>query len=470
MPEDVWRLDATDQAELVRGGKISALELTNAAIDRIERLNPQVNAVVHKLYDTARERARQPLAESAPFAGVPLLVKDASLQIEGTPYSIGTKVLRDMGYRSDHTTELAQRLLNAGFIVLGKTNCPEMSSGVTTEPAAFGPTCNPWDLSRTAGGSSGGSAAAVAAGMTSIAHGGDATGSLRYPASLCGVVTLKPSRGLVPSCTPTGLPEDGPPIWAEFMLARSVRDLAGVLDAVAEPHATSYEESVGRGDEAKQLRVGILTSNVMLPSMAVQEECVAAVELAGKVLQSLGHKVERTHPPSFDRYFERTGGAIMQSGIVYRHKHFRWLCDVAGREITADEIDPSQIITEEMRARVSDEQLSAARELLARESAMLSEWWNDWDLLVTPVLIQPAWPLGRGGQFGDVGAFPSPFSFSGQPAMSVPLHWTPEGLPVGVQIAAAPNRDDLLLQVAAQLERAQPWANRWPEISTAAGS
>jgi amidase len=463
---EIWQLDATAQAELVRAGDVTARELVERAIERIERLNPAINAVVHRLYDDALVQSDAPPgAHSAPFAGVPLLVKDASLQIERAPYTVGTKVLRDIGYRSDHTTELARRLLDAGFIVVGKTNCPEMSSGVTTEPPAFGPTRNPWDLSRTAGGSSGGSAAAVAAGMTAIAHGADGTGSLRYPASICGLVTLKPSRRLVPSCTPSGLPEDGDGLWAEFVLARSVRDLAGVLDAVAERSAKngrSYMAALGEAPLPRGLRVGLLTSHVMFESIAVHKECAAAVRIAGATLERLGHHVEEAHPLALDGQFARISAAVIRLGAAYRHREYRWLCGIAGRELTPDDIGEGSIISDEQRAQISDAQLAEARETIARQSAAVRAWWEDHDLLVTPVVVQPPWPLGSRAEFADVGAFPSPFSFSGQPAMSVPLHMTPEGLPVGVQIAAAPGRDDLLLQVAAQLEEAQAWVHRFP--------
>jgi len=285
---DLWRLDATAQAELVRRRELSPRELVEAAIARIEALNPRVNAVVTPLYDRALSRAGAAPGD-APFAGVPMLLKDACAQFEGTRYCLGTRVLRDMDYRSPHTTELVRRFRRAGFVFLGKTNVPEMSGGITTEPDAFGPTRNPWDLSRTPGGSSGGSAAAVACGMVAVAHGSDAGGSLRYPAACCGVVTLKPSRGRVPSCTPTGAP-DTFRLWSEFVLARSVRDLAGVLDAVhgpearttsaAPPPARPYAEELRA--TSRPLRIGLLCSDVMagIPTDAV---CVDAVRRAASL-------------------------------------------------------------------------------------------------------------------------------------------------------------------------------------------
>jgi amidase len=463
---DLWRLDATAQAQLMRSGEVAPLELVQAAIDRIERLNPHINAVITRMYDSALAIARDAPASDAPFASVPLLVKDACLQIEGTPYYLGTRLLRDMDYRSDRTTELADRFRRAGFIIVGKTNTPEMSSDVTTEPAAFGPTRNPWDLTRTAGGSSGGSAAAVAAGMTSVAHGGDATGSLRYPAACCGVATLKPSRGRVPHMSPLGTVDDTG-LWTEFVLARSVRDLAGVLDAVggagrgshvvapqpARPYMQELEVAPGR------LRVGIMTADVMA-GIPTHPECIAAVEDTGRVLTSLGHEVDEAHPPALDGVFIRTAGAMAIAVASARRQGLRWLESIAGRPLTQHDIDAQYL---EASHAYTDEQEAEAAATLDREMQQIPDWWaSGYDLLVTPTLRQPAWPLGSAGGAIDAGVFPAPFSFTGQPALSLPLRWTPEGLPVGVQLVAACAREDLLFQLAAQLEQAMPWSDGWP--------
>jgi amidase len=214
---------------LIRAGEITPQELIQATITRIKRLNPALNAVITPLYHQARAQAAGSPPSDAPFWGVPLLLKDAVLEVAGTPYYVGTQVLKEVGWTSTRDTWLAARFRQAGFIFIGKTNVPELSSGITTEPQAFGPTRNPWDVTHTAGGSSGGSAAAVAAGLTSVAHGGDGGGSLRYPATCCGVATLKPSRGrLVHETMGSGLP-DVQGWWVDFVLARTLRDLAGVL-------------------------------------------------------------------------------------------------------------------------------------------------------------------------------------------------------------------------------------------------
>jgi amidase len=460
----LWQLDATGQAELVRRGAASLAELVEAAIARVERLNPRINAVVTPMFDEARRRCADVRAPGGLFSGVPMLLKDASIEVEGAPYYLGTRVLRDIGWRSRRTTELARRLTAAGFIFIGKTNVPVLSAGITTEPPAFGPTHNPWDASRTAGGSSGGSAAAVAAGMVALAHGADATGSLRYPAACCGVATLKPTRGLVPCETPAGQP-DALGVWAEFVLARSVRDLAGVLDTVAEARpGARYAESLA--SPPQRLRVGLLRRDVMT-GMSIDPECVAAVERTGELLRALGHQVEESHPEALEGLFVRTAKAIGVLGGVARRAQVRWLAEIAGREISAEDVDAESMAMAAASEGITDAEAAEAAETIRRAVAPIHAWWRDGhDVLVTPVLRQPPWPLGRTGGAADAGVFPGPFSFSGQPAMSLPLHGTASGLPVGVQLVGAVGRDGLLLRVAAQLERAASWSRRWPELAT----
>jgi len=226
-------LDATAQAELVRGRKVSPLELVEAAIAQIEAVNPALNAVIIPLFEQARRQAQSPSLPDGPFRGVPLLIKDLFCQTKGDPYHAGMRLLRARGWAADHDSYLAARFRSAGLICVGRTNVPELGPIPTTEPQAYGPTHNPWDTTRSPGGSSGGSAAAVAAGMVPLAHGNDGGGSIRIPASACGLVGLKPSHGR------TSLGPDAGDSWngavAEHVLTRSVRDTAAILDAVAGP-------------------------------------------------------------------------------------------------------------------------------------------------------------------------------------------------------------------------------------------
>jgi amidase len=460
---ELWRLDATAQADLVRRGEVTPAELVAQAIDRIEALNPAVNAVIEPLFEEARAAASS-VDLAAPFAGVPLLVKDASLQLKGTRYACGIGALRDIDHRSSETSELARRLLAAGFIVLGKTNVPECSSGVTTEPAAFGATRNPWDLERVAGGSSGGSAAAVAAGMTAIAHGADATGSLRYPASACGVATLKPTVGRVPTTTPFGEP-DGLGVWAEFVLARSVRDLRGALSALAAPpHRATTREA--------PYRIGLLLDDP-LTHLPLAPECREAVEATGRALEQLGHQVEVTHPPALDTLFGPEGAvrsALLVSAPANSAAQLDRIEAILGRPLVEGEVPASRLAAAAAGRDIPDEAVSSARESLQAALRPLLDWFEEdegFDLLVTPSLRQPPWLLGNTESgAAEAGVFPAPFSFSGQPAVSLPLHQTADGLPIGVQLVGPLDSDEWLLDVSASLEAALPWSERWPALAS----
>src|SRR5436309_6939234 len=296
--------DATGLAALVRAGEVTPAELVEAAIARIEAVDPQLNAVIHPRFERAREEAarlRAGRAAGAPFAGVPFLVKDVTCHQAGEPFHEGMRFLRDRQWRAAGDTHLATRFRAAGLITVGRTNTPELGIVPTTEPVAYGATRNPWDRARSPGGSSGGSAAAVAAGLVPVAHGNDGTGSLRIPASACGLVGLKPSRGrtsLGPARSPGLLGN-----IVEHVLTRTVRDTAAILDAVsgslpgdlfvAPPPHRPYHEEVGV--DPGRLRVGLLV-HVPFLELPVAPECVAAVHDTGHLLASLGHDVEESFP------------------------------------------------------------------------------------------------------------------------------------------------------------------------------
>jgi len=474
--DDLASLDATAQAALVRSGDSSAIELVDAAITRIEKLNPELNAVIHPLFDAAREAANRG-AVDGPFRGVPTLVKDLDGALEGEPLHLGNKLLKEIDYRADHDTFLFAKLRDAGFVVVGKTNTPEFGLMPTTEPLAYGPTHNPWNTAHSPGGSSGGSAAAVASGMVPVAHAGDGGGSIRIPASATNLFGLKPSRARI------SLGPDISEAWAgfvqRFMVTRSVRDAAAILDVLegampgdyytAPPPARPYREEVG-GDPGK-LRVGLRTS-APADMATVDSECVAAAQDAARLLESLGHDVEEASP----RAFEQSELLSLYTTIFSANVAFDLdqLAAKAGRGVTAEDVEPVTWMAGEMGRATTAAQYLAALDGIHKLVRDVVSWWavDGFDLLLTPTMAEPPPELGFVGAGDDPlegfaravpsAAFTAVFNVTGQPAASVPLYVSASGLPIGVQLAAAPWREDVLIRVASQLEAARPWVDRRP--------
>ncbi|HUI48598.1 MAG TPA: amidase family protein [Acidimicrobiia bacterium] len=469
--------DATAQAELVRSGQASALELVDDAIARVEKLNGELNAVIHPRFDRARDEARGALPDG-PFRGVPLVLKDLFAGIEGDPLHEGMKFLRDAGYRSDHTDELAQRYLDAGFVCVGRTNTPELGIVPTTEPEAYGPSRNPWDTSRTTGGSSGGSAAAVASGMVAVGHANDGGGSIRIPASCCGLVGLKPSRGrtsLMPDYTPI---DDL--LVAELCVTRSVRDTAAVLDVLhgaavgdtvrAPAPARPYRDEVGA--PPGKMRIGLLTHNP-LETGEIHPDCVSAARDTARLLESLGHTVEETFPaalgnPSLVGYFTTLWAATLVYNIRYWERKI-------GREITPADVEALTWSLFELGRAISAPDYIDAQHATLGLGRAVEEWYaSGYDLLLTPTLGEPPVELGTFAtpdepMLGFIRAatfvpYTPLANMTGEPAISLPLHWNGADLPIGVQLMAAYGREDLLLRVAAQLESARPWIDRVPPV------
>jgi amidase len=473
-------MDATAQAELVRTGGASPTELVEAAIARVEELNPQLNAVIHELYEEGRAAAANPLPDG-PFRGVPFLFKDIGAALAGQPFHLGMNLLKQIDFRAPVDTYLAQRFHGAGLVTIGKTNTPELGIVPTTEPVAYGPTRNPWDLERTPGGSSGGSAAAVASGMVPIAHANDGGGSIRIPASHCGLVGLKPTRQRISEGPLVGDNISG--LTAELVLARSVRDVAAMLDAVhgpapgdpyvAPPPERPYVDELEA--EPGRLRIALVTSSAA--EIEVEAAVIEAARDAAELAESLGHSVSERGlaEASFG-----DGGELVESFMV------RWeagqaatlatLERVLGRPIRAEEVEPlTWALAEAGRQHGAGEYLMAVglHQLVSR---VIGGWLaGEFDLLLTPSVGEPPPPLGSYDDSGPdpmaairrawpTAAFSGIFNATGQPAISLPLHWTEDGLPVGVQLVAALGREDLLIRVAAQLERARPWAHRTPPV------
>jgi amidase len=471
---DLSTMDATDQAALVRDGQASPAELVDAAIERIEKVNPDINGVIHERFDTARREAAGALPDG-PFRGVPFLLKDLTVMMVGDPYHAGSRFLKGVDYRAPVDSGLARRFLAAGVVIVGRTNTPEFGTTVTTEPLAYGPCRNPWNLAHSTGGSSGGSAAAVASRMVPMAHANDGGGSIRVPASECGLVGLKPSRGRV-THDPEGEGWMGSTI--DGVVSRSVRDTAAMLDCIAgyepgDPYtapapARPFGEEVGA--DPGRLRVGFL-DHPLLPGVAADPECAAAVAGAGRLLESLGHHVEEGHPtaledPDFLSHFVTIVASATAAEVAM------WEREV-GRPAEIDDVEGDNLAFRAIGDSFSAPIYVDAVGWLHRWARRAQQWWaqDGFDLLLTPTLAVPPPLLGYlsdpelGGQrVQEVLQYTAQFNVTGQPAVSLPLHWSTDGLPVGVQLVAAYGREDLLLRVAAQLEQAQPWADRTPAV------
>jgi amidase len=466
-------MDATELAAMVAKGDATPLELLDAAIERIEALDPALNAVVIRWFDHARDLATGDLPDG-PFRGVPFLLKDLYTSFAGQTLSNGNRALKAAAVVDVADTTLVARYRAAGFVVAGRTNSPELGSLPTTQPMAWGPTRNPWDHERTPGGSSGGAAAAVAAGMIPVANASDGGGSIRIPASCCGLVGLKPSQGRVtvgPVRAEVGL-------GVEHCVSRTVRDTAILLDAVRGPGIGDtviapaperpYADEVGV--DPGRLRIGLLDHHPR--GEALHDDCVAAVRAAAALLADLGHVVEPGSPAALAD--ETLTAKFMALWATQMAMGLQGFAETLGRELTEDEVEPVNWVQAQYARQLSAEDYARALAASYRFRRDVQQWWADgWDLLLTPTLAEPPPPLA---DFVDVPGDPSapmrragqwvpftpPFNMSGQPAISLPLHWNAAGLPIGVQLVAAYGREDVLVRVAAQLEAAQPWAHRHP--------
>lgn len=484
------RHDALGLAGLVKSGAVSAGELLEEAIARADRLNPGLNAIVCRLDDVARAAARD-ISTAAPFAGVPFLVKDLGPFLAGAPMTMGSRSLKD--FVPDRDGEYMRRAKAAGLVIFGKTNTPEFGSVAYTEPELFGPCRNPWDRARTPGGSSGGSAAAVAAGIVPMAHGNDGGGSLRIPAGCTGLFGLKPSRGRMPY-GPLGYEEAG---WlaVDHVISRSVRDSAAMLDATqgraadlvaglpppAEPFLTATQR------DPAPLRVALLSGPMF--GKTVDPECRAAVEHTGKLLAGLGHMVEEVAPPAD---YPAAARAFITLFVMEKMHDVDTAARVSGRHPGRGEVEALCRFAHAYGRSLRGAELAWALEEQARAARAIAAFMARYDVLLTPTLAAPPLAIGaqkpRGaeaaaleiaaglrwppllrlvaGQLAaqafDWVAFTPLFNLTGQPAMSVPLYWSAAGLPVGTQIVGRYGEEFTLFRLAAQLERAQPWFARRP--------
>lgn len=469
--------DGLALAQLVKQREVSPRELANAALEAIDRLDGKLNAVIGRTPGEMERALRDGPGDGA-FAGVPFLVKDVGSHMANVPSECGSRLFE--GVQFPHDSELCARFKRAGVVTVGRSNIPEFGASVSTEPVKHGPTHNPWDLSRTPGGSSGGAAAAVAAGLVPIAHANDGGGSIRAPASCCGLFGLKPSRGR----QPWGPDQDEGifGLGCELIVSRSVRDSAAMLDATAGSDvgaryllpAPSMPYLACAQRDPKRLRIAFSTTPPA-GAPAVHAECRQAVLDAAKLCESLGHDVFEAGPDvNHDEccaVFRDVAAPVLASAV-------QMVCAMTGRKVGPDNFEATTRALLAHGAAMSAVDFANAIGVVNQVSRKLGAFFTSCDVWLSPVLTSPPLPLGvlNANAEGvsaeqwirklmDFAAFCAMFNASGQPAMSVPLHWSADGLPVGVQFAAHLADEATLFSLAGQLERARPWSHRIPPVS-----
>jgi len=492
--DDFTQFDGLGLAGLVRSRQVTPRELVEATIERIERLNDRLNAVVHPMFERARHQAD---GEPAPglFAGVPFLLKDLGATVAGVPSSHGSRFFA--GVVPDYTTETIERLQSSGLVFVAKTNTPELGLRPVTESARWGAARSPWDISRTPGGSSGGSAAAVAAGLAPMASASDGGGSIRIPAACCGLFGLKPTRARTPAGPGAGEHWSG--LAIEHAITRSVRDSAALLDAVsgAELGAPYEVRPPGRpflqevGAEVGQLRVAFHWEPAF-PAQ-IHPDCVAAVEDVARLLESMGHHVEELTPKhdqdSLAQAYVKVVAANCASTITEAENY-------VGRRSRPGQWEDSTWLTCMLGRALPASELVLAQHVLQVEARRLATLYLDFDVVLTPTMAAPPISIGAldpprlealgleavaRANLASITRLPRairrvaartlswiPFTpianFTGQPSMSVPLHWNQSGLPIGTMFTARFGDEAVLFRLAAQLEQARPWAHRRPPL------
>lgn len=489
------RYDGLGLAQLIQNGEITPSELLEVAIQRIEKKNPVLNAVIYKMYDQARIALDAPLADGL-FKGVPFLLKDILADYQGVPMQCGSRLMR--GYVSRSDSELVKRYKQAGLVIVGKTNVPEFGLSPVTEPELFGPTLNPWDLTRNAGGSSGGAAAAVASGMVPMAHGGDGGGSIRIPASYCGLFGLKPSRGRTPA---------GPllmRIWqgmvVEHAITRSVRDSAALLDVTSFPELGSpislpqpdetYLSCLGKA--LPPLRIAYCEQPFFSSTSRHHPEYLAALKQGAYLCEALGHRVEAV---TFSIASDETALAFLIVIAAEMASSIQWMAKIFKQSPEYSLLEPATAVLCEMGEHFSAQDFSWAIYVLDQVGRQVAEFFTQYDILLNLTMTAPPPFLGefrpsrleknilellRRIPYGpilkrltkrtirkycDFTPYTPLSNITGQPAMTVPLYWDSLGLPIGIHFAARLGEEKILFQLAHQLEEAQPWAGKRPMYS-----
>jgi amidase len=472
--DELATLDAVGQAELVRSGRLSAEELVRAAIERIERLDPGINAVPYERFEAALKEAAGPL--SGPFAGVPLILKGLGAAAREEPDDQGNVTLQRLGATHGHDSHVVRRLRRAGFVVLGRSNVPEFGLVSDTQNAAHGITRNPWNTAHTPSGSSGGSAAAVASGMVPVAHGTDGGGSIRMPASACGLVGLKASRGRI-----SDGPGEADPLYGHAtngVLTRTVRDTAALLDVLSGPEPGDpvvapaperpFAEAARSG--GAPLRIGFV-AEAPGGTWSTDSRVADAVRAVAALLAESGHRVEESWPrPMFDEQYWRTWFDVLSPAVALAVGETERRAAAAGIPAQFDAVTHHWAA----RGRGIDAVTHTRAQLWLDDfRRRMAAWWSDegYDVLLSPVLLGPPmrvshfWSYPEGIRDSvDALRFTPQFNSTGAPAISVPAAWTDDDLPIGVQLVARYGEEAVLLRLATQIEETRPWAGRYPAV------
>ena len=470
MIEDYRSHDAMSLAALIRAGEVSAAEVLETALSLAYERNGTLNAVTAFLEEDARDRATRPLPET-PIAGVPFLIKDL-VYMSGEPCTYGSRLYAEN--IPDHDATVVSRYRDAGLVIFGRTNTPEFGLNVATEPALFGPTRNPWNTDRVPGGSSGGAAVAVADGWLPVAHATDGGGSIRIPASCCGLVGLKPTRARNPQGPDVGEGWNG--MSTGHVVSRSVRDSAAFLDATHGPapgdpyYAPPFDGSFLEDHQSPPGKLKIALDLNALTGQDTDPECIRAAQRAAELCTSLGHVVEEASP-EFDRERFGMGTSILVAGNIALNVSSR--LEALGRELADDDIEPHTRVMLEIGKNLSAEDYAKATQVIHQTGRAVARFHETWDLMLTPTLVSPPVPVGwldtvdydpetYRARFGRFWGYTNLQNATGQPAISLPLHWSEDGLPVGVQFVGRFGDELTLLKLARQLEEAAPWFDRTP--------
>lgn len=475
MIKDYWKYDGVALAELIRNGELTPGEVLESAIETTAKVNPILNFACHDLSQSARATAKGPLP-NGPFKGVPFALKDIGAQMKGTPYEAGSMLMK--GYVSTHDSNLTKRFHDAGLITFIKTTTPEFGAQITCEAKIYGITRNPWHTGHTPGGSSGGSSAAVAAGVLPFAHANDGLGSIRIPAANCGLFGLKVTRQRTPAGPHAAEISGGRGV--EFIVSRTVRDSAVLLDAVhgadvgaphwAPPPVRPYAEELTA--KPRKLRIALLDKT--FSGKPVHADCAHAVRDTAKLCADLGHHVEEAAPNiDWERYvwaIRLAGSASMTAGVLSAG-------EMMGRTPSPENLEMlTWLAVEEGKSCLASAYFKAT-DVYARIQRQLGAFFVDYDILLTPMLSQPPAAIGWLGDPEDdldifwdkfssdsYSPFAGVFNVSGQPAASIPLHTNKEGLPIGTQLVGRFGDEGSIIALSAQLEQARPWIDRLPPV------